>query len=104
MKTPRFFPQAFRSAPEPLGASQPFLVSGYNRRKLPDKQPPPRESRLEDFVQIALLAHSLFLLRGGEKGREPSYWQEAAEFWRKQLSDPMSAQPRCRTWQLSQVQ
>ena len=55
-----------------------------------------RESTLEDFVQIAILAQSLTLLRGGVIREERGDWLEAAAFWRKQLANPLAARPRLR--------
>lgn len=54
------------------------------------------EPPVTDFSQIAVLAHCIHLLRSHEKGRELEHWMEAAAFWRKQLSDPLTCRLRCR--------
>lgn len=83
------FPHLYRSPPQLCRVNSPGALSGHTTREVP-------ASKLEDFVQIALLARSLSLLRGGNQGRETSHWLEAAAFWRKQLSDPLPAHARLR--------
>ena len=51
----------------------------------------------EDFGQIALLAHSLYVLHGCEEGHEDDYWCQATAFWRKQQSEPLTSPSRPRS-------
>ena len=83
---PRLFPTGYRITAPCLFVERPpeqLPLRSKSETPLPRGTVPTPAPLDRDMVQIAKIAHSLFLLRGSQPGQESAYWLEAAGFWRR---------------------